>query len=392
MESHVPGFGKVEEAPVVKTTTKVYPPAPEILYLTEEEKFKDEQGNAIDIEVRGERNYDKVWFKARDVEKMMGIVDVSSTITSSTSSYDCGVHYQTFDLFQCPHNVRALEQNKKGNQTAMFLSYWGLVKMLFGRRHPIALQFQRWAIQKLFAIQMGTQEAKNELAADVLGVTPKALKAVLNTNVNAMPVVYLFQLGKAKDLREVFDIPSSFKDDDIVVKYGLTTDLKRRTTEHELAFKKVSKNEINMTMKYHVYIDPFYLSQAENDIEHYFDGAMWRLKHPKFTELAAFPEYMLNSIVLKEFKRLGSAYAGKLQDLQLQLSNEQKINEQLKKQIDSQEQHHRETVEYMERTNKEKEALLVKMSKDKEELYQKAMQSKDEMLELYKAMFKGKMN
>jgi len=32
-------------------------------------------------------------------------------------------------------------------------------------------------------------------------------------------------------------------------------------------------------------------------------------------------------------KRLGQAYAGKLQDLQMQLSNEQKLNEMLRKQI-----------------------------------------------------------
>ena len=216
--------------------------------------------------------------------------------------------------------------------------------MLFGRKHPIAIKFQRWAIEKLFCIQMGTKDQKDELAADVLGVTPKALKAVLNTNVNAMPVVYLFQLGTAKDLRDAFSIPDSFKDSDIVFKYGLTTDLKRRTCEHESLFNKLN---ITMTMKYHVYIDPFYLSNAETDVKNYFIGALWHLKHPKYTELAVVPSHMTNTILHNEFKRLGNAYAGKLQDLQTQLANEQKINTYLKSQIDSQEAHYRDTIEQL---------------------------------------------
>jgi hypothetical protein len=213
----VPGFGKIEEAPIVKTSVKVYPPAPDVLYLNDDEKFKDENGNTIDIEVRGERHFDKIWFKARDVEKMLEIDNIRATLVDAKSSYDVCAHYQTFDLIPLVRSSNKGDQTKDKAETAMFISYWGLVKMLFSRKHPIAVHFQRWAIQKLFTIQMGTADAKNELAADVLGVTPHALKAVLNTNVNAMPVVYLFSLGRVKDLRDTFDIPTEHKDDDIVV-------------------------------------------------------------------------------------------------------------------------------------------------------------------------------
>lgn len=41
------------------------PPAPEILELNDEEKFKDKDGNILEIEVRGERHFDKCYFKER---------------------------------------------------------------------------------------------------------------------------------------------------------------------------------------------------------------------------------------------------------------------------------------------------------------------------------------
>ena len=44
-----------------------YDEAPEILELTNEEKFKDTNGNIIEIEVRGERKYNNCYFKVRDV-------------------------------------------------------------------------------------------------------------------------------------------------------------------------------------------------------------------------------------------------------------------------------------------------------------------------------------
>ena len=45
------------------------PPAPDILYLLEDEMFKDSDGNVIDIEVRGERDHNKCFFKVKDIMK-----------------------------------------------------------------------------------------------------------------------------------------------------------------------------------------------------------------------------------------------------------------------------------------------------------------------------------
>ena len=44
-------------------------PAPQILNLEDNEKFKDANGNILNIEVRGERNHKKCYFKVKDVKK-----------------------------------------------------------------------------------------------------------------------------------------------------------------------------------------------------------------------------------------------------------------------------------------------------------------------------------
>jgi hypothetical protein len=413
VEANVPGFGMATPAPSAApqktahkpaaeepTNTKSYPPAPPMLELEDSEMFVDDSGKVIEIEVRGERHFDKIWFKARDVETMLLLSDIGPVMQDVKSSFEEGVHYQTFDLIPLLRNSGHHDQKKNKNELALFLSYWGLVKMLFGRRHPVAIKFQRWAIEKLFVIQMGTPEAKEGMAADVLGVTPQTLKAVLSTNANSMPVIYLFQLGTVKELRSSFpdEIPETFKDSDIVFKYGLTTDFKQRTIQHEASFKKFSYADgepVNIQLKYHVYIDPVHLSDAEMDIERYFKSAKWHLniKQKKLTEVVAVPETFVSNIIHNEFKRLGNTYAGRLQDMQTQLRNEQKINEQLKVQIDSQEKYHQEAMKTQEKFHDDvvraHEQLIMEKDlrlKEKDEM----LQMKNEMLQTYKEMLRMK--
>lgn len=180
------------------------------------------------------------------------------------------------------------------------------------------------------------KRAESSVLASVVG--PQMLRNVLGTNVSGLPVIYLFVLGRVRDLREVLGGVSSekFRDDDIVVKYGLTVDLKRRSGEHEAAFCGKMGCGADFGLLYHVYIDPYYLNAAEGELGAYFMGARWHLRHAKHTELAAVPEHMLGSLVHHEFKRLGSMYCGRTQELQAQLNSESRLNENLRAQLGSQ--------------------------------------------------------
>ena len=124
----------------------------------------------------------------------------------STSKYEMGRHYQTFDLIPLPSNGWGSDKNKNMQDTAMFLSHEGLMMILHRRQHPIADKFRSWASEKLFTIRHGTQEVKEDLAAELLRMTPRVLRAALNTSATAMSAIYLFELGPVKDLRETFNI------------------------------------------------------------------------------------------------------------------------------------------------------------------------------------------
>ncbi len=208
---------------------------------------------------------------------------------------------------------------------------------------------------------------KDDMAADVLGISIQTLKAVLNTSANSMPVIYMFQLGTVKQLRKSFptEIPETFKDTDLVFKYGLTEDFKARTGQHEKNFKKFVYDDgtpLQLQLKHHVYIDPVFLGKAEMEMEKYFKCAKWHLqfKQKLFTEVVAIPEHFVDNLVHNEFKRVGVQYAGRLQELQM-------INEQLKEQVAA----HKEVVQSHKLLLEEKDIRL---------------KEKDEMMQVYKEM------
>lgn len=55
---------------------------PPLLQLKDEEKFKDENGNMIEIETRGTKTFDGIFFYGKDVEKMLNIIDISTILTN----------------------------------------------------------------------------------------------------------------------------------------------------------------------------------------------------------------------------------------------------------------------------------------------------------------------
>lgn len=238
-----------------------YEPLPPLLKLQEGELFKDESNNVVDIQIRGEdRHVDKVFFRGVDVGRMLDIDKIRATLIHENSTFQKDIHYTYF--------IKEKSDNSGGHTIALYLTYWGLAKLLFSSRKNMAIHFQRWAVTTLFTVQMGSHEDKQKLGSDVLGVNIKAIKSFLNTSVTTTPVVYMFTLGKVKDLRATLNIPDSFNDDDTVVKYGLSKDLKRRSQEHENTYGKLLKDIpcAEMVLKYHVHIDQFYLSDAETDI------------------------------------------------------------------------------------------------------------------------------
>lgn len=176
---------------------------------------------------------------------------------------------------------------------------------------------------------MGTIDDKQSLAADILKVDSKSIKSFMTTSVNPVPCVYLFNLGKVKQLRDIFDIPSTFGDDENVVKYGLTNNLKRRSSEHERTYGTMINGSSELILKYHVYIDEKNLLDAEHEIADYFTESKMMLNHKKFNEIACVPDCFLNTDVYRKYIEIGCTYGEKIRDVQKELEYSHKLNKEI---------------------------------------------------------------
>lgn len=258
--------------------------APPVLELTDDEKFVDVNGNKLDIEVRGTKEMNNIYFKACDIGNKFKLGDVNDTLIGTNSSFKLHIHYKVFKRPR-PDSYSS-DTNKKigGNQKALFLTFKGLTKLLYVSHSKNAEHFQDWANKILFTHQLGSKEEKKKLANKLLGIDINEARTVFNASSCKVSSIYLLTLGYVKDLRNTFNIDNSFNDNHLVVKYGRTDDLKRRLAKHQSTYNKLSN--VNVMLKLYSYVDNELVSKAESDIKMIFQLGKNILKNPDYDELA----------------------------------------------------------------------------------------------------------
>ena len=139
------------------------------------------------------------------------------------------------------------------------------------------------------------------------GIDIKHLNCYLKTSINKVSAVYLFRLGKVQDLRPRFDIPAHtrYKPNHVLLKYGMTKDLRRRANEHNRTYGKLSTE---FALQLHVSIHPEDLYSAESDLSTYFKSNEWHFNHRDFKELIIVPEKILHTKIPQVYKDVGSKY------------------------------------------------------------------------------------
>ena len=70
--------------------------APDIIELDDDEKFHDDEGNVLEIETRGERTYDGIYFRVKDVSSGFGIERLKDTLVNPNSGYTRNIDYKAF--------------------------------------------------------------------------------------------------------------------------------------------------------------------------------------------------------------------------------------------------------------------------------------------------------
>jgi hypothetical protein len=294
--------------------TYEYLEAPEILALEDDEKFKDING-IVEIETRGERTSKGIYFLAKDVAKAFEMPRLSDVINNKDRCYKENIHYIIYS------SSPIIDGKQRVNQ--LFITYRGMLKILFSSRTGNAEKFVDWATETLFTVQMGTEDQKEELGAKLIGQSVKNVRAVFKTCSKKVPCIYRFSLGPAKTLRKVMNLPNEIPDDFTIIKFGLTTDLDRRSLEHVKEYEKIPR--VQLRLMDFSYIDPKFLSQAETDIKDFFKTIEMPVNYEKYDELIAVdPRH--EKQIKKQYEFIATAYQGSIAELILEI-------EKLKNQI-----------------------------------------------------------
>ena len=290
--------------------------APPILYLDDSEKFHDADGSVIEIETRGERDRNKIYFKVKDISTGFGMPSLSKNIlrhkyVDVENGYEYGLHYKAFK------RVPSGETNKQ--EMTLYLTYKGMLRVLFASRSKNVDKFQDWAEEKLFTIQMGTKDQKMKLGAEVLNTSPRTLKAIFDKHAATFPSIYLMSLGKVRELRETFEIPANKPDESTVYKFGFTEDLSRRVIELEAEYSKLPG--VTMTIGTFHIIDTKYTSEAENEVREMCAAFEVRVKKTTqgFNELIVLDDKQFANMK-KLYRRIGDDFAGATLGLQKQIA------------------------------------------------------------------------
>ena len=282
--------------------------------MDDSEKFHDADGNVIEIETRGERHEDKIYFTVKDVSVGFEMPNLNETLLHKEKGYTRGVDYKVM------FNRSALTNGQCPTiKKCLFLTYQGMLRVLFTSRNKNAIIFIKWATNKLFTIQMGTREQKVKLGAEVLNTSPRTLKAIFDKHAATFPSIYLMSLGKVRDLRETFGIPANKLDESTVYKFGFTEDLSRRVIELETEYSKLPG--VAMTIGTFHIIDTKYTSEAENEVREMCTAFEVRVKKTTqgFNELIILDDKQFANMK-KMYRRIGDDFAGATLGLQKQIA------------------------------------------------------------------------
>lgn len=260
VHAHMPSMRVNEAGVVVGEVRQRYPDAPPLLQLEEHEKFRREDGSAMEVETRGERHWERIYYRADDVGRGLGIDRLLDVVLNPDGGYEEGLDYVRFA------GPTQAEQ--------IFLTHNGVLRVMFTNA-----QFQPWVARTLFSHQMGTQEQKMEVVVDSLGMLHEDLVGALNyIGSKQLGCSYFFVLGRVRDLRggKHLPIPADANDEDWVCTYGWTDDLARRTQQLQRDYGRIEG--VKLHLLYGTLIDPLFQAQAEEAAAEFFDCVGLRLQ------------------------------------------------------------------------------------------------------------------
>lgn len=312
---------KIKKPTAISRKKRAMETAPPILKISDHKKFVDNDGEIINIEIRGTTDYYNCYFKAIDVENGFKMASIESKVNKARNGYCEGVHHVYF-------SVPSKNKGKIVMKRVLFITFCGL-NTLITRSHKGSIQnYVNWACTTLFTVRLGTVEQKIKLSSDMTGISIDTFRVFLS-KAKATPCIYLICLGKVKDLKEKCKINhinrygAVVNDNDFVYKFGRTENLYDRLRKHASNYEKYGAQDIKVV--YSSYLDPENLVKAESDVAQFMDDMQCRLEAKGFNELVTLTQKQITSSK-KKYDELGDKYSG-------HLSGIHELNKELKAKI-----------------------------------------------------------
>ena len=174
------------------------PPAPPNLYLDDNEMFKDDKGNCLDIEVRGERDHKNCYFRVKDISIGFDMPSLYKNIKDERTNYELDIDYKYFTV-EIVHRVELIKSKKE-----LYMTFDGMIKLLYISKNKNAKYFRTWATETLFTVQLGNTEQKNKLVSKIKGVSYDTIQELFSRNARKMPCIYLTALNTVEVLRNEY--------------------------------------------------------------------------------------------------------------------------------------------------------------------------------------------
>ncbi len=312
--------------------------APDILKLNDNEKFSDINGNIYNIETRGKREHDKIYFKVKDVENAFNMQRLQDTLIDKRCNYLIDNHYK---VFICKKSGASAQNT---NKKELFLTYEGLLKVLFASNNNKTSKFISWATKTLFTAQMGTKEQKDQLVSDIKGVSYKNIQQLFSVNARELPCIYLTSFNYVSVLREKINIDKKYNDNSIVYKFGYTNNFEERKNGHKKEYKDLA-DLIDMKLSLYGYIDPLYVAEAEKELHELLQD--YKIKYDKHNEIIILSDSEFK-LIKNVYNNISMKYAG--HTTQLKNEYENKIKD-LQHQIELLQQKTKLELEYLNKEN-----------------------------------------
>jgi hypothetical protein len=254
----------------------------------------------------------------KDVSEKFGLGNINTIMLNPDSSFERTKHYVLFKSNKL--NKPESNTNKKGNNNSLFLTFVGLTKLLYVSQSQNAEHFQQWANNILFIHKLGTPKEKVKLAKQ-LGYSVKDSINLLKSSHSNISSIYLMFFGYVKDLRKTFNIPDTYNDDNMVIKYGRSCDLCRRLKELDNKYGKLENVQVRLL--FHSYIDVDNVPKAETTIKHFMETCKYNLCHDVYNELGVVNSKELKNIE-NQYNMIIDTFAGNNKELIYKISSLEK--------------------------------------------------------------------